>query len=75
MATIIEGGLWTLSDAAAKHLEAKGLIRECTNNHPVLLAADRPFYHISLNSPRSVGAEVLHSLINDAEKAVDADKS
>jgi len=73
MATIIEGALWTLTEAAAKHLVEEGIIYRCEHEHTddVLLKADEQIYHLRHDLSSEVGYSNLHIYISDAEKAVE----
>lgn len=73
MATIIEDGLWTLTEAAAEHLVEQGIIYKCIGVHitPSLRASDYPIYHLNAKAPREIGVSNLHTYIADAEKIVE----
>jgi hypothetical protein len=63
MATIIESGLWTLTNDAAERMAADGLIRECSADHTDINPIDKPIYHRALNAPDWFGSQTIGTTI------------
>lgn len=79
MATILEGALWTLTEAAAERMVQNGLLVKCLRPQEHACTphdateADKPFYHISLETQASwLGMSTLPKAIEAAEAAVEA---
>ncbi len=82
MATIIEGAIWTLTEAAAERMVENGLITRCDGEHVVkhlvddnledLLEVDKPIYHRARNAPDWFGFATISGAIRSAEEHVDA---
>ena len=71
MATIMEGALWTLTEAAAERMVENGLIVQCDEeDHPHTLDVDKPIYHIAEDAPGWFGMGTLNQAIISAEAHV-----
>ena len=80
MATILEEGIWTLTEAAAERMVENGLIERCDQKHYAghlyygendeegLLVIDHPVYHRSPTAPDWFGFATMHQAIISAEK-------
>lgn len=79
MATILEGALWTLTEAAAQRMVENGLLVECSNEHfcePMDgVEADRPFYHIAPRAPDWFGFSTIPLAIAQAQAHVEAEST
>jgi hypothetical protein len=71
MATIIEGGRWTLTDEAADLLAMQNVIVRCLGEHSDVLDCDYPIYHLSLDRPWNVGFTTINGYIREAEAEVE----
>lgn len=79
MATILEGALWTLTEAAAERMVENGILVRCEDEHSCAptdgLEVDKPYYHISQETSASwVGMSTLPAAIAAAEKHVEEAK-
>lgn len=71
MATILEGALWTLTEAAAERMAANGLIRKCDCDHLTTVPADQPIYHRAFDAPSWFGFATIAGAIRAAEAHVE----
>lgn len=75
MATILEGALWTLTEAAAERMVENGLLVPCKSIHINDHHAedfDAPIYHIAIDAPPWFGVHSLPDAIKSAEAHVEA---
>lgn len=70
MATLLEGAMWTLSEAAAERMVENGLIAACQGNHSGLVPVDRPIYHRACDAPNWFGFATIAGAIRSAEEHV-----
>lgn len=74
MATIIDTCLWTVTEDVANHMVDTGLLQLCQHEHILVMAVDKPIYHISPDAPGWFGFSTMHGAILGAERAVDLEK-
>jgi len=71
MATIMEGALWTLTEAAAERMVENGLLTKCQGKHTEeVLEADLPIYHRACDAPNWFGFGNMDQAIRAAEAHV-----
>ena len=71
MATIMEGALWTLTEAAAERMVENGLLTKCTGKHTEEVSeADLPIYHRACDAPSWFGFANIDQAIRSAEEHV-----
>lgn len=70
MATIIQGGTWNITEAAAEHLVAQNVLYKCDANHVDAEEFALPIYHLTHTAPHYIGSSTLGGLIKEAEEAV-----
>lgn len=72
MATIMEGQIWNLSEAAAQRMSESGLIVRCSSKHCNTEAVEEPIYHIdAFHAPDWFGVSNLRQAIKSAEAHVE----
>lgn len=73
MATIMEGSIWNLTEAAADRMAANGLIVRCVSMHCNAETVEEPIYHIdTFHAPDWFGVGSLAEAIKAAEAHVEA---
>ena len=74
MATIIEGGVWKLSEAAAERMVENGLITKCPHPAEWHIHEDEiedPVYHRALRAPDWLGFATMGGAVRTAEEHVE----